>query len=400
PVLAHISFPPKASERKSVYRWAIILSALSPTDRQTCMLVSRTFRYAVYLSAIHILSSNYAGRRLDLILEQHPRNMTNFWPYLRLRMAEVSERRHAFKRSFLGQYTDLIGYDPLSEHLWTSPDDEKQVDVTIRFVLTRMWFATSIGAYGHDASTWSRCVIQDVREVVKGEIWQIIAQDNRTGESWSYYVLEATCEVIGRPPSSQSEDTLGYCLRADWTAWISQQSRAPLDTGPASLLACVKWSNNEDYHRGISKAWLRRVQDQDADSIAKKCVAERYILASVVANGISGQWMSTSAMAQEFAGLPGQDALGSRTVGRAVNTVNMFLPAHHHIESVHFATSTGEALHGAVAVVQTPGREYYVLRDNGMQVGCEEEGIPEVWQRILGCDTLGRARHACTVRPS
>lgn len=46
PVLSHITFPPKASERKWVYRWAIVLSALSPADRQTCMLVSRTFRYA------------------------------------------------------------------------------------------------------------------------------------------------------------------------------------------------------------------------------------------------------------------------------------------------------------------------------------------------------------------
>jgi hypothetical protein len=46
PVLSHISFPPKASERKWVYRWAVILSSLSPADRQTCTLVSRTFRYA------------------------------------------------------------------------------------------------------------------------------------------------------------------------------------------------------------------------------------------------------------------------------------------------------------------------------------------------------------------
>lgn len=46
PVLGNISFPPKASERKWVYRWALVLSALSPTDRQTCTLVSRTFRYA------------------------------------------------------------------------------------------------------------------------------------------------------------------------------------------------------------------------------------------------------------------------------------------------------------------------------------------------------------------
>ena len=289
-----------------------------------------------------------------------------------------------------------------------------------------MWFAISVGAYGHDASTWSRCVIRDVREIVKGEVWQVIAQDDGTGETGSFYALEATCEVIGQPPSSQGENTLGYCLRADWTAWISQRSRAPLDAGPCSLLECVRWSNAEDYHQGISKAWSRRVQGKDADSIAKRSVAERYILASVVANGytpvslvkdfshqalfvsISGQWMSTSAMAQEFAGLPGNDGLGSRIAGRSVNAVNMYLPAyatfillytsdtdpcsHHHVESVHFTTSKGEALHGAVAVVQTPGREYYVLRDNGMQIGCEEEGIPEVWQRILGCDTLGRAR--------
>ncbi|KAI9568600.1 hypothetical protein HD554DRAFT_2172371 [Boletus coccyginus] len=400
PILSHISFPPKASERKWVYRWAIVLSSLSPADRQTCMLVSRTFRYAVYLSATHILSRNYAGHRLDVILEQHPRNMTNFWPYVRLRKAEVHERRHAFRQSFLGQYTNSIGYDPLSDQLWTSPDDEKQVDVAIRFVLTRMWFAISVGAYGHDASTWSRCVIQDVREVVKGEIWQVIAQDGGTGGSCSFYVLEATCEVIGQPPSSQGENALGYRLRADWTAWISLRSRAPLDAGPCSLLECVKWSNTEDYYRGISKAWLRCTQGQDADSITKRSVAERYILASVVANGISGQWMSTSAMAQEFAGLPSNNVPGSRTAGRTVNAVNMYLPAHHHIESVHFTTSKGEALHGAVAVVQTPGREYYVLRDNGMQVGCEEEGIPEVWQRILGCDALGRARWACTIKSS
>lgn len=120
--------------------------------------------------------------------------------------------------------------------------------------------------------------------------------------------------------------------------------------------------------------------------------------------------MSTSAMAQEFSGLPGTgNAIDPRTAARSSNTVNMYLAAyamfitlfcartadpcsHHHIESVHFTTSKGEALHGGVAIVQTPGREYYVLRDNGMQVGCEEEGIPKVWQEIIGCDILGRVR--------
>ncbi len=64
---------------------------------------------------------------------------------------------------------------------------------------------------------------------------------------------------------------------------------------------------------------------------------------------------------------------------------------HHHVESVYVKTSRGEPLHPALAVVQTPGREYFVLRDNGMQVGCEEEGVGEVWMGLLGCDDSGRA---------
>lgn len=146
-----------------------------------------------------------------------------------------------------------------------------------------MWFAISVGAYGHDASTWSKSVIRDVREVVQGEVWQVIARDEGKSETGRFYVLEATCEVIGQSQLSE-EGTLAYGLRADWTTWIAQRSRA-ISGLPCSLLECVTWSNTEDYYRGISKAWLCRVQGQDADSVAKKRVAERYILASVVANG-------------------------------------------------------------------------------------------------------------------
>jgi hypothetical protein len=46
-------------------------------------------------------------------------------------------------------------------------------------------------------------------------------------------------------------------------------------------------------------------------------------------------------------------------------------------------------LHPALAVVQTPSREYYILRDNGLEVGCEEEGVAGIWMRILGCDARG-----------
>jgi hypothetical protein len=51
--------------------------------------------------------------------------------------------------------------------------------------------------------------------------------------------------------------------------------------------------------------------------------------------------------------------------------------------------TSGHLLHPALAVVQTPAREYFILRDNGFEVGCEEEGVASVWMRILGCDARG-----------
>lgn len=63
---------------------------------------------------------------------------------------------------------------------------------------------------------------------------------------------------------------------------------------------------------------------------------------------------------------------------------------HHHVESLHFTLSDRTALHPALAVVQTPLREYYILKDNGMQVGCEEDGIARVWMESLECDFVGR----------
>lgn len=62
---------------------------------------------------------------------------------------------------------------------------------------------------------------------------------------------------------------------------------------------------------------------------------------------------------------------------------------HHHVESLHFTTADGNRLHPALAIVQTPGREYYILKDNGMQVGCEEDGMATVWMELLGCAADG-----------
>ncbi|KAJ7600949.1 hypothetical protein C8J56DRAFT_999961 [Mycena floridula] len=95
--------------------------------------------------------------------------------------------------------------------------------------------------------------------------------------------------------------------------------------------------------------------------------------------------MSSTEMAQDFAGLP-QTTVIPKT---KTTSVQLFLPAHHHIESLHFAQSGGKPLHPALAVIQTPGREYYVLKDNGMQVGTEEDGIAELWMEIIGCNERG-----------
>lgn len=65
--------------------------------------------------------------------------------------------------------------------------------------------------------------------------------------------------------------------------------------------------------------------------------------------------------------------------------------SHHHVESVHFQTPGKKLFHPAVASVQTPAREYFILKDNGMLIGTEEDGVSPLWQTLLGCDEKGLA---------
>lgn len=62
---------------------------------------------------------------------------------------------------------------------------------------------------------------------------------------------------------------------------------------------------------------------------------------------------------------------------------------HHLVESVSFATTSGESYHGEIAAIQTPTREYFILRDVGLIIGSEEEGVAELWQDVLRCDSRG-----------
>ncbi|KAH9890051.1 hypothetical protein C8Q73DRAFT_706477 [Cubamyces lactineus] len=396
PILRPISLPPPLAQRKRVAAWAVILSGLSDAERAVCVLVSRTFRYAVYLSATSTLNREYPGRRLqEDVFKQYSQAMTNMWPYLRLRQAEMTRRRCIYEASFVAGFFRRCGYDnPISQHLWASPDHPKQLIIAIRFALTRMWFELSVGTSSgtkEDPDSWLNSTISDVQEVVKSEIWAVsLVYPPSTNRAWkqeTVYALEATCEVVGRLlKSPKVQDVATVPIRADWSAYVVQRSTSSSDE--SSLLSRLKWSCHEEYDRGMSRLWLSRIAQEGEVGVVKRSVAERYIFACVVGNSISGQWMTAHAMAQDFAGLPSRIGPATENKNKAVN---LYLPEHHHVESVHFTTPCGEPLHSALAAVQTPHREYFILRDNGMQVGCEEEGVAAIWQEVLGCDRIGRA---------
>ncbi|TFK87618.1 hypothetical protein K466DRAFT_645800 [Polyporus arcularius HHB13444] len=409
PALRPITLPPSLAQRKRVHRWAVILSGLSNEERAVCALVSRAFRYAVYLSASCILTGQYHGRRLqDDVLRKHSQAMTNMWPYLRARELEVDQRRRAYETSFLARLFQRCGLaNPVSRYLWTSPNSSRQLLVAIRFALTRAWFELSVGTSpggAADPNSWLQGTVVDAQEVVAGEIWLIAVEyaasvaPLRPREA--FYVLEATCEVVGRPSAARSgaEDaSVSVPVRADWSAYIERRRAAPQGDSTPPLLGHLKWACVEDYDQGVSKLWLKKVAGDGAAGDSKRMVAERYVLACVIGNGISGQWMTANEMAQEFAGLP--ERVAAPPGRQKSSALNLYLPEHHHVESVHFTAAGGKALHVGLAVVQTPHREYFILRDNGMQVGCEEEGVARVWQEVLGCDAKGVStpRHGPTI---
>ncbi|OCH90029.1 hypothetical protein OBBRIDRAFT_793741 [Obba rivulosa] len=341
PDLVAITLPPSLAQRKRVHRWAIILSELSDTERMQGVLVSRMFRYAVYLSASHILKRDFNGARLDAILKHHPQTMTNMWPYLRYRKAEATHCRAAYEASFLAHFNRRAGLScPIARRLWASPDDERQIVVALRFVASPIWFALSLGSgKSADDKEWLGPVVTNARQVVKGEIWSITVtpQGGHPAQYEIFHVLEATCGVVGRPlakdmqsptpphhKKTHAEDPMPIPLRADWSAYIVQRISRPSGGAGDTLLSRLKWANREEYERGISKLWLARVEKEGEQGKSKGRVAERYVLACVVGNSVSGRWMSAIEMAQDFAGLPARTALES--VRLKESSLNLYLP--------------------------------------------------------------------------
>ena len=154
-----------------------------------------------------------------------------------------------------------------------------------------------ISTGGADASALSKDLVVDAREVVKNEIWAITVQKLPSAQLQTHHVLEHTCEVIGlSSPSTHTSGTAGHDsflttsslrpVRVDWWEYIQnrQISASACDSQPAPLMAHVKWQNHEEYSYGMSKLWLKRIDAEGDRGAAKRAVAERYIVASVVGN--------------------------------------------------------------------------------------------------------------------
>ena len=158
---------------------------------------------------------------------------------------------------------------------------------------------TSAGGATH-LNSWLHGTVVDAQEVIASEIWLVSVEHTdavprRARET--FYVLEATCEVVGRPALTRSGFGCGsgdidtdtpLPVRADWSAYIEQRRTAvPASrfTMTSPLLDHLKWADVEDYHLGISKLWLKRIAAEGPAGDRKREVAERYVLACVIGNG-------------------------------------------------------------------------------------------------------------------
>jgi hypothetical protein len=172
-------------------------------------------------------------------------------------------------------------------------------------------------------------------EISKGEIWCVTTRNALSVHVQAFYVLEATCEVLGLAGGGDEN------LRLDWAGYIEQRKTNPHST--SSLWDAMRWADRGEFDRGISRHWLRRTSQMGAQGAALSTIAERYTLACVVGNkwapslriadvtrelmrarSLSGKWMSTPQMAQEFAGLSQRTTLPAPA---KASTVNLFLPA-------------------------------------------------------------------------
>lgn len=115
--------------------------------------------------------------------------------------------------------------------------------------------------------------IVSLERLARDEIWKvsIFTPDQRT---YSLFVLSATGEAVG----CQDQGYGSRLIRSDWMHHLGS------DGGSAKLLDTLRCANEEEFVKGISKSWIRKVEKEGVVGDRKRRVAERYVIASVVAN--------------------------------------------------------------------------------------------------------------------
>lgn len=68
--------------------------------------------------------------------KQYSQDMINFWPYLWFRLDEVAKRRRIYAQSFLSELRADKKIAAISRRLWGSPDNERQLTVALRYILS------------------------------------------------------------------------------------------------------------------------------------------------------------------------------------------------------------------------------------------------------------------------
>lgn len=126
----------------------------------------------------------------------------------------------------------------------------------------------------------------NAQEVISNEIWKITFRSTHSTDT--FFVLEATCEVIGQPSTAQIIAHDQPHLREDWLAYVAtrlqDESRTQSNQSNLTLSEHLHWTNHEEYSTGISKLWLSKLKAEGEAGIAKLKVARRYVLACVVSN--------------------------------------------------------------------------------------------------------------------
>jgi hypothetical protein len=99
-------------------------------------------------------------------------------------------------------------------------------------------------------------------------------------------VLAATCEALGHQVETGESPSLaltaGECVRADWAAFLKADK-----TDARPLVERLHWANREEFDRGISYLWRKHAIAEGKVGAEKLAVAERYVLAHVVDNGLA-----------------------------------------------------------------------------------------------------------------